>query len=70
MAEEELENVELFVITYNLVFKRVFYKGNYKISLLTDIFLRLNQVHMNEELVIQIVQIKGIWMIEARINGL
>ena len=42
----ELQDMELFVFTNNMVFESVFYKGNSKILLLFEILLRLHQVNM------------------------
>ena len=46
MTEGELKDTELFVFTGNLVFKRIFYKGNPKLPLLFEIMIRLYQVNM------------------------
>ena len=43
MANGELQDVELFVFTDNLVFESVFYKGTSKIHLLFELVLRLYQ---------------------------
>ena len=57
MANGELDGVELFVFTDNLVFERVFYKGTSKILLLLELVLRLNQVQMIGKLNLHVIHI-------------
>ena len=53
-----------------MVFESVFYKGISKINLLFEIFLRLYQVHMRGELILNGVHISGTRIIKAIIYGL
>ena len=46
MVSGELKDVGLFVFMDKLVFKSVLSKGTSKISLLFELFLRLNYVHI------------------------
>ena len=46
MEQGDLKNVEIFVLTENLVFESVFYKGTSKSPMLFELVLRLNQVKM------------------------
>ena len=48
MSNRELQDVELFVFTDNLVFESLFYKGESKIPLLFELVLRLHKVQMIE----------------------
>ena len=48
MSNRELQDVELFVFTDNLVFESLFYKGKSKIPLLFELVLRLHKVQMIE----------------------
>ena len=43
MANGELQDVEIFVFTDNILFKSVFYKGKSKIPLRFELVLRLHQ---------------------------
>ena len=70
MANGELDGVELFVFTDNLVFESIFYKGTSKILLLFEIVLRLHQLQMIGELVLHVIHIVVIRMIEAGIDGI
>ena len=64
------ENVELFVFTVNLFLESVFYKGTSKSTLLFLLVLRLHQVQMKGELILQCVNLSGTRMIEVLIDGL
>ena len=64
------ENVELFVFTVNLFLESVFYKGTSKSTLLFLLVLRLHQVQMKGELILQIVHIAEKRMIDEGIHGL
>ena len=46
MANGEIQDVELFVFTDNLVFESAFYKGESKITFPFELVLRLHQVQM------------------------
>ena len=48
MAKGEIQDVELFVFTDNLVFESVFYKGKSRIPLMFELVLRLHQVQIRE----------------------
>ena len=70
MASGELKGVELFVLTDNLVFESVLYKGTLKSPLLFELVLRLHQVQMRGELILHVIHIAGTHMIEAGIDCL
>ena len=59
----ELQDMELFVFTNNMVFESVFYKWYIKILLIFEIVLRLHQVHMRGDMVLHIFHISGTRMI-------
>ena len=68
MDNEELQDVELFVFTDNMVFKTVFYKETSKIPFLFGLVLRLHQVQMRGYLTLHVVHTTVTRMIEAVIH--
>ena len=66
----ELQDVQLFVFTENMIFQSEFYKETLRIPFLFEIFLRLNQIHIQGELVVCVFCISEIIIIEAVIYGL
>ena len=52
-----MENVEIFKLIENLVFKSVFYKGTSNIPLLFELVIRLHQVQMKGELILKVLHI-------------
>ena len=63
MASGELWDMELFVFTYNRVFKSVFYKGVSKTPLLFELVIGLHQVHTRGEFILHVVHIAETIMI-------
>ena len=60
--------MELFVFIYNLVFKSVFYNGMSKIPFLFELVLRLHQIQMRGDLILNLVHIAGTRIIETGID--
>ena len=59
----ELQSVELFILTKNMVFESVYKNGTSKIPLLFGIVLRLHQVKMKGDLILYVTHIAGKRMI-------
>ena len=70
VASGELQDVELFIFTDNMVFESIYYKGESKIILLLDIVLRLHQFQIREELILHVVHISGTVVIKSGIDEL
>ena len=70
MDRVELQDVELFVFTDNLLFKSIYYKGTSNIPLLLEIVLLLHKIYMKGDLILHVVHISGTRIIEAGIDGL
>ena len=62
--------MELFVLTDNMLFESVFYRGKSKIPLLFELILRLHQVQMRGYFTLNVVHIAVTRTIEAKINGI
>ena len=67
MASGELQDVEMFVFTNNLVFKIFNYKEMLKSSLLFEIVSCMHQFQMKGDLILHVVNIAGTRMIESGI---
>ena len=70
VASGELQDVELFLFTGNMVFESVYYKGISKSPLLFEIVLQLHQVQVKRYLILNVIHITGTRMIEDGIHGL